>query len=85
MEGAGSTPTCGSGCQLLGEEGAEKKTHDEVARVGEEQLADLEAFWTEVRVEAGGELEVTRGFLCGSPRGEGSWVLKMRRRKVGDR
>ena len=44
------------------------KTHDEVARVREEQLADLEALWPEVGVETGGELVVTRGPLRCSPR-----------------
>lgn len=55
------------GCQLGGKEGG--GTYDEVARVCEEELADLEALWTEVRVEAGGELVVARGPLCCGPRG----------------
>jgi hypothetical protein len=37
--------------------------------VGEEEFTDLETLWTEVGVEAGGELVVTRGPLCCSSRG----------------
>ena len=45
------------------------KTHDEVARVGEEELADLETLRPEVGVEPRGELVVAhRPLHCGSAR-----------------
>lgn len=50
-------------------------TYDELARVREEQLADLETLWSKVGVEAGGELVVARGPLCCSSRGEASVMM----------
>ena len=51
---------------LSGEEGT---THDEIARVSEEELADLETLWPEIGVEPCGELIVAHGPLhCGSAR-----------------
>ena len=42
-------------------------THDEVARVREEELADLETLWPEIGVEPCWELVMARGPLrCGS-------------------
>ena len=44
-----------------------KGTHDEVARVREEELADMETLWPEIGVEPGWELVMARGPLrCGS-------------------
>jgi hypothetical protein len=47
-----------------------KGTHDEVARVREEELADLETLWPEIGVEPGRELVVARGPLRCGPDGE---------------
>lgn len=52
---------------VRGERKEGERTHDEVARVSEEQLADLEALRSKVRVETGGELVVTRGPQCCGP------------------
>lgn len=47
--------------------GGEGGTHDEVTRVREEELADLETLWPEIGVEPGWELVMAWGPLrCGS-------------------
>jgi hypothetical protein len=49
------------------EGGEGEGTHDQVARVREEQLADLETLWPEIGVEPRRELVVAQGPLrCGS-------------------
>ena len=56
---------------LLGKGGEEREgtTHNEVARVSKEELADLETLWPEIGVEPCGELVVAHGPLhCGSAR-----------------
>jgi hypothetical protein len=58
-------PTCTIGAKLgrLKHRGKDKRTHDELAGVCKEQLANLETLWPEIGVESSRELVVAHGPL----------------------